>query len=206
MNVFYIPSCKRGHVMPRSHIHRYPSDFHFYGMSGYIFCGGREVPGENWSSKMHRVHKGAGLVSVRCRPVSLRAPSNLKVHPLTLGARRSRMVHWPLSSDTRATCNLKLRFNIIIDGKKSRGARPAPFGAHTGPGRCPTDTLRSFYGLNVRWKRRYNWEQPTRNHGARTAVNNVPAPVGTIRKPAGHQPNIPKMFVFTHHTGPGLYM
>ena len=64
--------------MPRSHINRAPydfptrrlavdletvrepSDFLFYGMCGHIFCGAREVPGENWSSEMQGARKDAG--------------------------------------------------------------------------------------------------------------------------------------------------
>ena len=84
--------------MPRSHINRArtifptrrlavdfetvrePSDFHFYGMCGHIFCGAREVPGENWSSEMQGARKGDGRVPVECRPVTLRAPSDEQVY------------------------------------------------------------------------------------------------------------------------------
>ena len=85
--------------MPRSHINRAPydfpypaacrgfrdrirepSDFHFYGMCGHIFCGAREVPGENWSSEMQGALKGADRVPVECRPVTLRAPSDEQVY------------------------------------------------------------------------------------------------------------------------------
>ena len=59
---------------------REPSDFHFYGMCGHIFCGAREVPGENWSSEMQGARKGAGRVPAECRPVTLRAPSDEQVY------------------------------------------------------------------------------------------------------------------------------
>ena len=49
-------------------------------MCGHIFCGAREVPGENWSNEMQGARKGAGRVSAECRPVTLRAPSDEQVY------------------------------------------------------------------------------------------------------------------------------
>ena len=102
-------------------------------------------------------------------------------HPgLLRGPRGSRRVH---VRNLWASQGARKDFSWELTPQNREGHRPEP-------ARDPRGALRAFMGF-------------IRPNGR---IKTVPAPVGTLRQPAGHRPKIPKMSVFTRRTAPGVYI
>ena len=150
-------------------------------MCGHIFCGPRK--GAGWVP----AGKRPGSVRWTCAPhgswgtagvakVSIRCPTVC------------RAAHWTMCSLTSAPRYSKLRCTLRINSNNIEG----PVRASS----CPNGQIKTpgeLEAANSAPRRPYTFR-------------NVPAPVGTIREPAGQRQKSPKMSVFTRRTGPGVFL